>query len=55
MNVYTPIFTKTTEQTPEGRAMYRVEMRVGPSLKAETPEDALAEAKAMGILAPIVG
>jgi hypothetical protein len=55
MNVYTPIFTKTTEHTPEGRPYYRVEMRKGQRLAAETPEEALAEAKALGIPAPIVG
>jgi hypothetical protein len=55
VNVYTPKFEKTGELQPDGRPIYRVVMVMGKPLKSEDAEDALAEAKRMGVAAPIVG
>ena len=55
MNVYHPKFEKTGELQPDGRPFYRVTMVMGRALKAVDAEEALAEAKKLGLPAPVVG
>ncbi len=53
-SLYTPEFTQTGETTPSGAAIYSVAMRER-ALVSLTSEDAMSEAKALGIRHPIVG